>query len=442
MSDLVRYVQQAAFGGLVRFAVEIALGVSEGGDEVAVWQQAGAPNPAWGFWDDPVKGWSGIAPSWVDVTPRVMRVQTSRGRDRWEQQFKSGTATVVFDNQDGVFTPDGGVGGGAVELRPGRWLRVLGQRTDDGSPWVPLWTGQIDTMEDQYLDAATGIQARFLCIDFGGRFQIDNPPALDTPIPAGQLTSARVNQVLDLADWPTDAVWRDIDPGEHTMAESNLAQSRWAEMQAAATAEGGAMYIAADGVPTFRSRDWLVDKLDLPPKFTVGSPGSGIQVLAAETDWSAQRIYGDVRMARKGGTEYRTTDPDSIALYGPRTYTRFDIECETDTQLQAIADRYLAAFRFDRSRLEGIDLVPTSAQGISDLLGVDLGDLIRVTVRTRGEGLWSYTGDFFVQKVEHTIDADDWVTSLRIDAAQFDVPLLPAAFTVGFDDGFDSQDPS
>ena len=79
---------------------------------------------------------------------------------------------------------------------------------------------------------------------------------------------------------------------------------------------------------------------------------------------------------------------------------------------------------------------------MTQLLNVDVGDLIRVSVRTMGEGKWSYTDDYFVNQVTHEISDEDWVTSLRIDAATFDVPLLPAAFTEGFDDGFDSQDPA
>jgi hypothetical protein len=370
-----------------------------------------------------------------------MDIQTRRGRDRWEQEFRTGTCRVLFDNQDGIFTPDAARPPGAVALRPGRWLRVLGQRTDDESPWVPLWTGQIDTMEDAYTKGAVGINSVFASVDFGARFQIDDPPALETPIPAGQLTSDRVNRVLDDSNWPDSPVWRDVEVGLHTMSESFLAQSRWREMQAAAAAEGGAMFISAAGVPTFRNRDWLISKLDQPPLFSIGVVGGDIQVLAADTDWSQQRIYGDIRMARVGGTEYRVTSPESLSLYGPRSYTRFDLQCQTDNQVIALADRFLAANRFDRSRLESIDLVPTSPQGVTNLLNVELGDLVRVQIRTLGEGNWSYTGDYLVQAIEHQVDASDWVTSLRIDSADFTVPLLPAAFTDAFDDGFDSQDP-
>jgi len=425
-----------SLGGIVRFAVEIALGATAGGANGAIWQ----PDPDGALWD--TKGvWSGLAPSWVDVTSRVAAANTRRGRDLWEQQMRVGQSVVVLHNEDGIFTPDADRPAGAVALRPGRWLRVLGQRTDDGSPWVPLWTGQIDTMEDIYQSAAHGIDSRFTSLDFGARFQIDDPPALETAIPAGQLTSDRISDLLDLVDWPVELGWRDIAAGENTMADSNLAQSRWAEMQVAATAEDGAFLISAAGVPTFHSRDWLTDKVGGPFKFSVGAVASDIQVLGAGTDWSTQRVYGDVRMARKGGIEYRVTSPDSISLYGNRTIRRFDIECQTDSQLQAIADRRLAASQFDRSHVETVDLVPTSPEGVTQLLNVDVGDMIRVSIRTSGVGQWSYTDDYFVNQVNHEISDEDWVTSLRIDAATFDVPLLPAAFTEGFDDGFDSQDP-
>ena len=432
------FSQPAALGGIVRFAIEIALGVTQGGPLVAIWQ----PDPDGALWD--TKGeWSGLVPSWVDITSRAQVASTQRGRDRWEQQFRVGQSIVRLDNQDGIFNPDSNRPPGAVALRPGRWLRVLGQRTDDGSPWVALWTGQIDGMEDKYTSGAHSIDSIFTSLDFGARFQIDNPPALETPIPPGQLTGTRVNDLLDLVNWPVDAIWRDIDAGEHTMAETTLPQSRWSEMQVAATAEGGSLFLSADGVPTFRNRDWLVDKLAAGiPKFTIGGVASDVKIIGADTDWSQQRVYGDVRMARKGGTEIRRISDDSISLYGPRTFSRNDLECETDSQVTALVERFLARARFDRSRLESIDLVPVTPEGVTQLLNVDLGDLIRVTVQTDGDGAWAYTDDYFVQRVVHNITDEDWVTTLRIDAATFDVPLLPAAYTEAFSDGFDSQDPS
>ena len=635
-------------GGIVEFAVEIALGVAEGGEGTAIWQ----PDVDGALWD--TKGvWSGVAPTWVDVTSRVESLSTIRGRDRWEQQMRVGRCQVLLHNDDGIFTPASSRPPGAVALRPGRWLRTLGRRTDgvvqhnptkfllnadtgvasgmeaplptvptagykvtvtnaitavthtsdqplvsaysgasgnrlfqieqrtddtiravmshdttatqamtapgtfppgtpmdielvvdysipeatltvNGAPivlaltatgpnttvapftigrralsqqaglfwrgtveqaalltlgdvplvtadfsdpglvgsldgvnwldsqgnawsgligsaaegsvidtnvWVPLWTGQIDSMEDVYQDAASGINSKFISLDFGARFQIDDPPALETPIPPGQVTSDRLNQLLDEVDWPSEPVWRDIDAGLNTMAESTLPQSRWAEMQVAATAEDGALFISAAGVPTFRDRDWLVSKLGDPFLFSIGGPASDIKILKADTDWSQQRVYGDVRMARKGGTEYRVVSEPSISLYGRRTFRRFDIECQTDNQLAAIADRRLAANQFDRSHVEEVSVVPINSDGVTQLLNVELGDLLRVTVQTRGEGDWAYTDDYFVNSVEHEVSSDDWVTTLRIDAADFDVPLLPAAYTDGFDDGFDSQDP-
>jgi len=433
MPENVQWVRPKALGGIVRFAVEIALGVRDDTEGTAIWQ----PDPDGALWD--TKGlWSGLVPSWVDITPRVLELETNRGRDRWEQQFRVGRCSVLADNQDGVFNVDTPIG--VLELRPGRWLRVLGQRTDDGSPWVPLWTGQIDAFQDQYAESATGINSRIISLDFGARFQIDDPPALETPIPAGQVTSDRVSLLLDEAGWPDEAFWRDIDTGGNTMAESTLPQSRWAEMQNAATAEGGAMFISGSGLPTFRNKDWLDDKIAGPVKFTVGQVASNVQILRAVTDWSQQRVYNDVRLARKDGGEIRLTDDDSRALYGPRTYARNDIQCQTDGQLDEIAARILGANRFDRARLEELELVPTSPQGVTDLLGLDLGDKLQVEIRTLGEGQWSYAAEYLVNKIDHVVTASDWTTTIRVDLADFTSPLLPAAFTTAFTEEFDAED--
>lgn len=439
MPSGVQYASPANLGGIVEFAVEIALGAQGGDGDTAVWQ----PFAGGALWDT-VGTWGGLIPSWVDVTPRVLGAKTNRGRDRWEQEFRTGIATVTVDNEDGLFTPDVITDIGAVALRPGRWLRVLGRANPPGDtpgPWVPLWTGQIDAMEDRYGPGAYGISSAIRCLDFGARFQIDDPPALETPIPAGQLSSDRVQLLLDEAGWPDEAFWRDIDTGEVTLASSALAGSRWSEMQAAAIAEGGAMYIAANGVPTFRNRDWLEGRLTDPPLFSIGAVDSPVQILHAATDWSQQRIYNDVRYARVGGTEIRVQDGASRSLYGPRTTQRFDLECETDGDVQYLAERFLAAYKFDRARVDEIELVPVSAAGVAYLLELQLGDKVRVTVQTRGEGQWAYTDDYFVNKIQHDITADDWVTTLRIDIADFEAPLQPASFTEAFTEAFDSEAP-
>ena len=81
---------------------------------------------------------------------------------------------------------------------------------------------------------------RLLCTDFLSWLQRQNPPALDTPIPAGQNTDERITRILDDAGWFSSL--RNIEPGQHQMLESTLSDTRLQEARTAALAEGGAFY--------------------------------------------------------------------------------------------------------------------------------------------------------------------------------------------------------
>lgn len=424
-------ISPKALGGLVEFKVELALEATDD-PGAGVWDAA--------LWDTDV--WSGLIPTWIDVTSRAIAVTTNRGRDRFDQRFRTGQVVADLDNQDGVFNPDTDAALGDLRLRPGRWIRVQG-RVANGT-FVPLFTGQIDTMADRYSPVAASIVGRFQGLDFFAPWQIDDPPALESPVGAGESTDDRVNRVLDAAGWPDETFWRDIQTGVHTMQSTTLAQSRLEELQIAAEAEGGAFFVAANGVPTFKARDWLdTDPRSVNVQIEIGAVPDEVQILAARTDWSLQRVYGDVRMARKGGTEQRVTDPTSLSLYGDRTFQRFDLECETDLQVQAIADRFLNSHRFDRLRLESIDVVPTTAEAAQALLVTEVGDLVEVTVRTLpGAGTppleagWSYTLRAWVQRIVHAIDAEDWIVSLTLENQDRSDPFGRRAFSDGFDAGY------
>ena len=202
-------------GGLVDFKVEIATGV-ENVDDAGIW----APDANQGLWDTAV--WNASEPYWIDITPRTMLVSTNRGRDRWEQRFRTGTAASTLDNQDGVLSLDTGKLG-QLGLRPGRWFRLSG-RVPTRTGFIPLYVGQIDSMADKYSAAAAGINSGWQLLDWFARWAIDDPPALLTPVGAGELTSDRVLRVLALLDWPPSLL--SVQTGWNTMQETTLPASR------------------------------------------------------------------------------------------------------------------------------------------------------------------------------------------------------------------------
>ena len=98
--------------------VELGIGQTYGGETTAGrWDLA--------HWDDDTDAhWSGLEPSWVDVTCDVRAVDSTVGHDRTLDTWDVGTCTVTVDNASGwadltldPLDPD------ALDLRPGRAIR-------------------------------------------------------------------------------------------------------------------------------------------------------------------------------------------------------------------------------------------------------------------------------------------------------------------------------
>ena len=620
--------------GIVEFQVSLAVGLSAVEDG-GIW----GPDPSEGLWDTAV--WNASAPFWIDISALSLMANTNRGRDRWEQRFRTGSASSLLDNQDGLLSLSTG-SLGQLPLRPGRWWRLRGrvvgvtinperfllaaatgidsgmeaplpavpgngykvtiteaitavthtsdqpivsaysgnasnrlfqieQRTDDtiravishdttatqamtapgtyppgtpmdislvvdytvpeatltvngapvvlpltatgpnttvapftiarralsqqaglfwrgtveqvamltladaplvtadfsdpglvgsldgvewvdgqgnawsgllgsaaegtviDNPFIDLYMGQIDTMADKYTDAAASINSLWSLLDFFARFSIDDPPALEVPVGAGDTTSERVTRVLDVMDWPDEL--RDIQVGINTMQSTTLAQDRLEEMATAADAEGGALFISGDGLVTFKAKDWLVnDPRSQTPQLFAGAPGNDVQVVAASTDWSTSRVRNDVRMARKGGTEQRVVSGQSQALYGPRTFQRYDFENDSDAAVLELANAYLDAFQWDRPRLETVGLYPLNSAGAQEMMNLQLGDRVRIQISTVPG--WSYTGEYWVNRISHGVTNDDWNMSIRVDDTDVSPPLGQAGYDDGYSDGW------
>ena len=105
----------------VQFKVEIALGAVDG-------QGGFNYDAADALYDTATYSTDDLY--WADLTPRVVSVQGSRGRQRLQDQFRPGQGTLTLDNQDGIFNPQVGrniIGDQA--MRPGRWVRLSGKIT-------------------------------------------------------------------------------------------------------------------------------------------------------------------------------------------------------------------------------------------------------------------------------------------------------------------------
>lgn len=388
--------------GEVSFRVEIGLGATGAGS--SIWDTA--------EWETGV--WGDTEINWVVVSSDVLAASTSRGRDRWGERVRTSTAQIVFANDTGRYNPESGVPGiGGLTLRPGRRIRFSGNA---GAGWIPLFTGVIDALEESYAPGGENIITTMLAYGYAGLLANENPPALGSAVGAGDLTSERVDRVLDAFGWPDETGDRSIQTGIHTMPSTTLARSRLEEIQRAATAEGTVFFFDGDGIPTFKALGWLnTDTRSITTQIYPGRGNAGDpEIIGVRTEWSAQLIRNDVQYTRVGGSMVRVQDYASQALYGAVfSEVVTDLELQTDAQVTTLADRFLAARAYDQLRLRELELHAADGDTAEALLELELGDLVEATVETLHG--WDYTVEAHVMGIDYRVTADDWVLRLRLD---------------------------
>lgn len=416
-------------GDRVFWRVEIGISrvdVGDPGDSpFGVWDGSNwAPDPG----DPPNDGvWGGFFVAWYDITPWVLDVQTSAGRDRYDQRVRPGTARVVLENSSGLWNPISGTLPNTFRMRPGRAIRVS-VNAEEG--WVNIFTGFVDTIDETYRGAGYDIASILDATDPSGLLAIDNPPALETPRPI-ELTSERVQWELDEFGWP----FYELDTGLHRMRSSTVGQSRFEECQRAADAEGGAFYFDGDGTAIFRNRDAFPP--DAPVDDFIGGP-AGLPVIQADVEWSNNIITNDAQYSAVDGTVVREVNTASQSLYGNRTARRYDLQCEDQSAVQFLAQRIVTRRAFDRLRVNSVTVQPFTRDEARRAIALTLGSKVSVTVALRG-GEWSYTTEAVIQGVSHRVDADDWTVTYRVEDITASSPPSGAFDGEAFDDGFDVE---
>lgn len=206
---------------------------------------------------------------WVDFSSRVKSINIQRGKSRFEDRMGISTASIVFNNQDGYFNRMTGDWSNpyALEFVPKRQVRISKYRLADPATIYPIFTGKTVAWNNNYngrLDDTTTLTINDALNDLGNRL-------LPATTFSSQLSSDRVNAVLDLLGWPTAD--RVIDIGSITLQADSIADNTNSldYLDVVTRTEGGFFYIDRYGRFVFRNR-----AAQDTPTFPPGTdPGSG-----------------------------------------------------------------------------------------------------------------------------------------------------------------------
>jgi hypothetical protein len=192
----------------------------------------------------------------VDVSNRINRIETNRGRTALSDLFQTGTMTLRIVDQNGEFNPQNPASPYFTFLTPMKKVQITA--TFNGITY-PVFSGFITSYVTTYPDNSSFDDVAITTIQAVDAFRLAQLAQISTVTgaSAGDLSGTRINEILDEIDWPQSM--RDIDAGLTTLqADPGTNRTALQALITATESEYGAVYVDATGSFVFQDRDVTV----------------------------------------------------------------------------------------------------------------------------------------------------------------------------------------
>lgn len=344
----------------------------------------------------------------VDVSDVVDSIETKRGRNPQADQFQTGTLTMRIVDQNGDFNPQNLSSPYYNLLTPMRKVQITATY---GSTTYPIFAGFITsyttTTPKNALDVVYTVITAVDAFRLAQNAQISTVAGTS----AGQLSGARINNILDAISWP--ASMRDVDAGLTTMAsDPGNPRTSLAAMQTVETSEYGALYVDAAGSFVFQDRSVTVSSIGGTPTL-FNDNGSDIGYFNAVWRLDDTLVYNNASITRTGGSAQIATNAASIAKYFDHSYNQQNLLMQTDAVALDYAKAYVASRAETSVRCDAIQLdlyTDNYNAGIIAALGLDYFDPVTITTNQPGSSTLTKTLQVF--GVAQSITPNSWKTTL------------------------------
>jgi hypothetical protein len=344
----------------------------------------------------------------VDVSNVVDSIQTIRGRNAQADQFQTGTLSLRIVDQNGDFNPQNPSGPYYNLLTPMRKVQITATY---GSITYPIFAGFITSYTTTTPKNANDVV--YTTIQAVDAFRLAQNAQISAVAgtSAGQLSGARINNLLDAISWP--ASMRDIDAGLTTMqADPGTARTSLAAMQTVETSEYGALYVDAAGSFVFQDRNVTVSSIGGTPT-VFNDNGSDIGYFNAVWRLDDTLVYNSASITRTGGSAQTATNAASIAKYFDHSYNQQNLLMQTDAVALDYARAYVASRAETSIRCDAIQLdlyTDNYNTGIIAALSLDYFDPVTITTNQPGGSTLTKTLQVF--GVAMSITPNSWKTTL------------------------------
>ena len=349
---------------------------------------------------------SGTLP--VEITNLVSKVSIRRGRNRITSKFEFGEATVSLYDQNGDWNPNNPNGAYYPDLVPLRQIIIYA--TYLGVDYY-LFSGFITTYDNTFRQGNDDLSNVMLkCVD-GFKLLAGSSVTTVAGAPAGQLSGARVNAILDAIAWPQSL--RIVDTGDSTLqADPGTSRTALEALQTVENSEFGGVFVDSQGEVRFISRTNLI-KAPATSLYSFSDLGGAITYTNAVVAFDDTTILNSVSVTRSGGTAQTASDQTSINTYFLHSGKRDGILVQTDTEALNQAQGILATRKDPEVRIDSIQLnLYDDINPDKPKAGVDLELLDGVTVTKGMPGNTSVTQKSLINGINHDITKSSWMTTL------------------------------
>ena len=320
-----------------------------------------------GVLDTPDRGTLGGL-AFADLTNLVESVNITRGRSRQLDQFNAGTATVSFDNASRILDPLNTASIYYPFVLPRCPIIILANG-------IPIYTGLITDWNLDY-DIANQDIMYAACSD---QFTVLANQALNAVTPSVELSSARINTVLNLPEILYQGP-REITTGSSTLGAFAIEQDTNCldYLQQVTTSEQGYLYIAGDGTLTFKGRTSVLNPV---ADATFTYDGTGIPYQTLLNEFGDELLYNYIVTESPAGAAQTTSDADSIALYQTQQYVESDLLNSTTSEVASLGEYLLGKYRNPVLRFNGLStqLAALSQAQQNVCFNLDLTDVCTVS---------------------------------------------------------------
>jgi hypothetical protein len=345
----------------------------------------------------------------VDVSNRINRIETNRGRTALSDLFQTGSLTLRIVDQNGDFNPQNPSSPYYTFLTPMKKVQITATYNN---VTYPIFSGFITSYVTTYPDDSGFDELAITTIQAVDAFRLAQLAQISTVTgaSAGDLSGTRINQILDEINWP--APQRDIDAGLTTLqADPGTNRTALQALQTATESEYGAIYVDANNNFVFQDRAVTVASIAGTPTL-FADDGTGIDYFDATWILNDVLIFNKSTITRVGGTAQVATNQASIDKYFLHSYFLDNLLMQTDAVALDYARAYVASRAETSIRCDAIVLdlyTPNYDTGVIAALDLDFFDPITVLTTQPGGSTLEKTLQIF--GVRMNITPNSWKTT-------------------------------